>query len=171
MANLFPNPSVETDLTSFGFGWGTASGQRTTDEALDGIYSIEVTSNDGGWITDAIAALPLTQYTFSIYAQGSGSVQCGWRAADAAFNQLDSFAFGSATVLTGAWQQIPVTFTTTNVLTAYVLLIAYNVTAGSRVWYSDWHQLETTAAATPYPSGLSTAARLRRSNFELRPAY
>lgn len=167
MTNLFPNPSVEANIDGFFFDWGTAAGVQSSDWAKDGTSSLKMTTSDGGWNYYSIPGIVVdTEYTFSLYAKGSGSLKLSWRAQDTDTAQLDTEAYNTPVTLSDTPVQITHTFTPTNPATVYVKLLAYNTTAGPVVWYTDWHQLEVGAVATPYPS--SGVSRIH-TQFQLRP--
>lgn len=169
MTNIWTNPSVEVNLDGFtNFGDTGSLMTRSTDWAQDGDYSIKMVHTGYmhlSWSLDAVIT-PDTDYVWSAYVKGSGSVQLMWRTYSDGYVQHDSFTFSSAIALTEEPQWVVQPLHTTHPDTWGLLMGLYADTP-NQTWYADWIQLELGTEATPYPSSgskiiMPLGARRRR---------
>lgn len=156
---LIPNQANACeDGTTNGFSStsSTISAEPTgTTPPWQGSYSLKVITTAGAVDRGAITNLsylcsitPSTQYTFSVYLKGSGTVRLFFSEYTDADSWISDTA-GSPITLTGDWVRYSLTRTVGSTARKFILRVL-NTASDSITFYVDGMQIETGSAATTW---------------------
>lgn len=106
--NLNANPSIEVDTSGYSLVGSTIS--RDTTEYYHGVASLKVITDNNaaneGWVRDVTAETSAgTEYTFSDYLKGSGTVILRF------WDEVSGYQNGAQITLTGTWTRYSLTRT------------------------------------------------------------
>jgi len=151
--NKMENPSIETDTTGYTAYTTVTTLSQDSTRAVFGTYNLKAVCNGAAGAQGPIYHLDsklaaATQYAFSVYVWGSGTIMLRWRDwTNGAV--VDS----SPVVLSGAIQRTTLIFTTGALVPASAGVAVITNSAQPVTFYSDAWQVEAKAYATSYCDG------------------
>ncbi len=151
--NMLSNPSFETN-TSYWVPYNGGSLAASSLYAEFGRYSLEFTSPNGSHVYhNAVAAVPSTKYTYSIWLRVASSTA-------AASIRIYEYGPNTYTVvtpvtLTTQWQRFSTSLTAQS-NTTNIEISVLNSSGSAQVYYADGAQLEVANSMTPYCDGSLT---------------